>query len=360
MKGYSIGCIQQLGIGVKDLTEAWNWYIDHFGMDCRIFEEEAEANLMLPYTGNQPRKRHAVFAINLQGGSGFEIWQYKEREPIMIKDEIKLGDIGILVCKIKVRNISTAYSYFKEKGSSILNEPSDDPSGEKTFFMKDPYGNLFQMTEGDEWFMNENKISGGLCGVIIGVSDIEKSSILYSDILGYDKVIYDTSAIFPDFANLPGGNNILRRVLLKSSKPSSGPFSKLLGQSKIELVSNTGKPGKKTYEGRYWGDPGFIHLCFDISGMDELKAVCEEKGFPFTVDSKQSHQGGSFGIGKAAGYFSYIEDPDGTLIEFVETHKLPIIKKIGWNLNLRKRKAIPLPTWILKMLKFSRVKRVNY
>jgi len=60
--------------------------------------------------------------------------------------------------------------------------------------------------------------------------------------------------------------------------------------------------------------------------------------------------------GEAAGRFSYIEDPDGTLIEFVNTHKLPIMKKWGWYLNLRKRKKQkPLPDWMLKTLSFNRV-----
>jgi len=43
-----------------------------------------------------------------------------------------------------------------------------------------------------------------------------------------------------------------------------------------------------------------------------------------------------FDMGEAAGRFSYIEDPDGTLIEFVETHKIPIFKKLGWYLHLEK------------------------
>jgi hypothetical protein len=50
----------------------------------------------------------------------------------------------------------------------------------------------------------------------------------------------------------------------------------------------------------------------------------------------------------------YIEDPDGTLIELVETHKVPILKKIGWFLDLRKRdQEKPLPTWMIKMLAFK-------
>ncbi len=355
MNGYTISGIQQIGIGVRNLKEAWNWYIDIFGMDCRIFEEEAEAKLMLPYTGNKPQKRHAVLAVNLQGGSGFEVWQYKGREPQPIKEEIRIGDTGILSCKMKVRNISRAQSHFKGKGVLILNDPSSDPSDQKTFFMKDPFGNLFQITEDSDWFMNLDHISGGPFGVIIGVSDIERAKSLYSDILGYDNVVYDTTGSFSDLACLPGGNEKIRRVLLTPSKPFRGPFSKIFGRSMIELIS-TDQPGKKTYEGRFWGDPGFIHLCFDIKGMDHMKNLCREKGFPFTVDSKESHKGNSFDMGEATGHFSYIEDPDGTLIEFVETLKMPVMKKLGWYLNLAKREPKPLPDWILKMLRFSRVK----
>jgi len=62
-------------------------------------------------------------------------------------------------------------------------------------------------------------------------------------------------------------------------------------------------------------------------------------------------------MGEAAGRFSYIEDPDGTLIEFVQAHKLPVMKKFGWYINLKKRKhQKPLPNWILNCMSFSRVK----
>ena len=357
MKGYTICGIQQIGIGVKNLQEAWKWYIDKFGVDCRIFEDEAEARLMLPYTGGKPRSRHAVLAINLQSGGGFEIWQYKGREPLLISEEIRLGDLGIMACKIKVKNIGSAYSFYGKNNYPLVGAPAEDPSGRKSFFMKDPFGNIFQMVEGNDWFMDEKKVSGGSYGAIIGVSDIEKSKAVYSDILGYDEVVYDKTDIFPDLAGLPGAENKFRRVLLKSSEPFKGPFSKVFGQSMMELFSAVGKPGKKIYENRFWGDPGFIHLCFDIRGMDEMKEYCSNKGFPFTVDSKNSHSGNSFDMGEAAGHFSYIEDTDGTLIEFVETHKVPILKKIGWYLDLKKRDpGKSLPDWILKTLKYSRIK----
>jgi catechol 2,3-dioxygenase-like lactoylglutathione lyase family enzyme len=357
MKGYVISGIQQMGIGVMNVEEAWKWYIDQFGMDCRIFEDEAEAKLMLPYTGGKPRSRHAVLALNLQSGGGFEIWQYKGREPVKIKEEISLGDLGIIACKMKVKNVQETLKSFQNKGISVPVITEADPSGKMTFFMKDPYGNIFQLVEAADWFMNERKVSGGSYGAIIGVSDIEKSRVVYSDILGYDEAVYDSTGIFQDLANLPGGNKEYRRILLKRSKPFAGPFSKVLGESVIELISSTGIPGKKIFENRFWGDPGFIHLCYDMRGMDELKDFSVSKGFPFTVDSKKSHEGSIFDMGEAAGHFSYIEDPDGTLIEFVETQKVPILKKIGWYLDLSKRDPEKsLPDWILKTLRFSRVK----
>ena len=356
MKGYNVCGIQQIGIGVENLGESWKWYADKFGMDCRIFEDEAEAKLMLPYTGGEPRSRHALLALNLQSGGGFEIWQYKGRKPELIKNEIRLEDKGIISCKMKVKNIETLYTSFKNSNINIISDLTADPAGKLTFFIKDPYGNIFQLVEGLKWFMDEKKLTGGAYGAMIGVTDIDKARKVYSEILGYDEVVYDKTGIFDDLKGISGGDQTVRRVLLRNSIPFSGPFSKLLGESYMELVTVPGIEGKKTYEGRFWGDPGFIHLCFDIRGMDHLQTTCVKTGFPFTVDSRQQ-EGKSFDMGEAAGHFAYIEDPDGTLIEFVETHKLPVMKKLGWYLNLKKmERHKSLPVWILKALRFSRVK----
>jgi catechol 2,3-dioxygenase-like lactoylglutathione lyase family enzyme len=357
MKDYIISGIQQMGIGVVNVEESWKWYIDQFGMDCRIFDDNEPAKLMLPYTGGEPRSKHAILAMNLQSGGGFEIWQYTERYPVKIKEEIRIGDLGIIACKIKAKNVQESFAFYQKQGMQVPTVSAHDPSGKMTFFIKDPYANIFQLVEATDWFLDEKKGTGGSYGAIIGVSDIEKARVVYSDILGYDEIIYDTTGTFDDLAALPGGNQECRRVLLKRSKSFTGAFSKVLGQSVIELIRTTANHGKKIFEGRFWGDPGFIHLCYDMNGINELKNFCESKGFPFTVDSKKSHEGNSFDMGEAAGHFAYIEDPDGTLIEFVETHKVPILKKLGWYLDLRKRDPNKsLPDWIVKTLRFSRVK----
>jgi catechol 2,3-dioxygenase-like lactoylglutathione lyase family enzyme len=356
MEGVIISGIQQMGIGVSNVNEAWKWYRKNFGVDIRIFEENAVAEIMLPYTGGQPRSRHAALVVNMQGGGGFEIWQYTERTPEAPAFKIQVGDLGIYAAKIKSKNVRESHSIYKADNQGI-STIQKDPSGNEFFFIYDPYGNVFQVVQGDTWFINDNKHTGSAYGAMIGVTNIEKSLEVYSGILGYDKVVYDKTGHFNDLSGLPGGNNAFRRVLLQHSKPRQGAFSELLGSSQIELIQVIDRQPRKIFENRFWGDLGFIHLCYDIKGMKKLKDYCSVNGYPFTVDSLEAYKGKIFDMGEAAGHFSYIEDPDGTLIEFVETHKLPIIKKLGLYLSLKNRdpkKA--LPRFIVKALRFNRVK----
>jgi catechol 2,3-dioxygenase-like lactoylglutathione lyase family enzyme len=338
--------IQQVGIGVANVYEARDWYSEHLGYNVVIFDEAAEANLMLPYTDNKPQQRHAVLAYNFNGGGGFEIWQYTSRTPVNPAFEVQVGDLGFYACKIISNNVKAAFEIMKKKGVDIISEINQTPDGREHFFIKDPYGNIFEIEHGQASLLKSNKATAGNSGMMIGVSNMEKSMSFYKDILGYDEVVYDEEGIFEDLAHLPGGSSKMRRVLLTHSKKREGAFSPLLGDSTMELIQVKDRLARAIYKDRLWGDLGYIHLCFDIIRMDELKQECEAAGHPFTVDSANS-----FDMGEAAGHFSYIEDPDGALIEFVETHKIPIIKKIGWYLNLQKRGQYkPMPKWFFKLL----------
>jgi len=357
MSGITISGIQQVGIGVSNLAEAWQWYRKHFGMDIRVFEERAKAALMKNYTGGKACNRHAAMAVNLQGGGGFEIWQYTDRVPVAPPFEIQLGDLGIFAIKIKSQDIQSTYNSFRNNNLDIVGDIEKDPNGQAYFFVKDPYGNLFQVVTGNGWFKNEKKLTGAAYGAIIGTSNMERSIRFYNRLLGYDQVVYDVTGSFEDLSGIPGGNERFRRVLLFHSKERSGGFSRLFGDSYIELVTATQRKPNRIFQDRFWGDLGFIHLCFDIRGMQNLKEICNAEGHPFTVDSFQDHDNKGFDMGEAAGHFAYVEDPDGTLIEFVETLKLPLIKKLGLYINMRKRKnEKALPNWILKALKYNRVK----
>ncbi len=347
-----ISGIQQMGVGIPNVHEAWAWYRNFFGMDIKVFEEAAEAGLMLPYTGGEPRSRHAALALNMESGGGFEIWQYTSRTPVGPDFDPQLGDLGIYITKIKSRDVAKAYSDMKAKGGDLIGELREGPEGKPHFFIRDPYGNIFQAVEGWGFFKNENKSTGGVFGATIGVTDMERSKKFYAEILGYDKLLFEGSGSFEDYSGILGGDGQFERVILTHSKEREGAFSPLLGPSVIELVKTTDREPRKIFEGRFWGDLGFIHLCFDINGMAELKEKCSALGHPFTVDSSDS-----FDMGEAAGHFSYIEDPDGALIEFVETHKVPVAKKLNWYIDLRKRDPRkPLKKWLLGAFRMNRVK----
>jgi catechol 2,3-dioxygenase-like lactoylglutathione lyase family enzyme len=208
------------------------------------------------------------------------------------------------------------------------------------------------VTYGDGWFSNTRHSTGGVAGCSIGTSDVDESREFYAEILGYDQVLYDERGVFEDLKSLPGGTGKFRRLLLAHSSPRRGAFSPILGPTKIELFQALDRPANRIFADRYWGDLGFIHLCFDVTGMDNLKQHCSQVGRPFTVDSATG-----FDMGDSSGRFAYTEDPDGTLIEFIETHKLEIMRKWGWYLDLTKRRVDkPLPKWLLRFLAFSRVK----
>ncbi len=322
-----------MGVGVESVESSWPWYKEHFGMSTPVFRDSGEATLMARYTGNVPQNRYAVLALNLAGGGGFEIWQFTERKSELSKPEVRLGDLGINAAKIKCSSIQEAKSFYRKKGIELLFETDTD------FCVKDPHGNLFQLIESTSWF-NEKKQNptGGIAGAIIGVSDIDKSVAFYRDLLKYDTVKSDTES------TLDGHR--YRRVVLGHSQERKGAFSQLFGFTEIELVQALDRDVSKTYHNRYWGDPGFIHLCFDIVNIDQLEKQANSMNLEFTVDSSDS-----FDMGEAAGRFAYIEDPDGTLIEFVETHKVPVLKKWGWYFNLKKRNPEkPLPRLFIKAL----------
>jgi len=349
-----INGIQQLGVGVEDVHEAWKWYRKHFAMDILMFDEEAVAKLMLAHTEGEPRARHAVLALNMEGGGGFEIWQHTDKKPSPITVPIVLGDLGINIGVLKTDNIELAFKTYKDAGLNLLDEIAKTPSSEKHFFLKDPYDNLWEVKEHPVVFSKESSVNGGVFGTVIGVKNIDDSLAVYRDILGFDEMVYDEAGVFEDFLGIPGGNQEFRRVLLRHSDVKNGAFSTLFGKSEIELVQVLNGSAKNIYEGRIWGDPGFIHLCYDINDMDALRERAASFGFPFTVDSARAMD--TFDMGDAAGNFAYIQAPEGTLIEFVETHKIPLIKKLGWYIDFRKRGNHPLPNWILKLFRFKRVK----
>lgn len=337
--------VQQAGIGVPDIDKYWPWYSKMFGLSVAIFDDRAEAALMTPYTGGEVHSRRAVLALNMAGGGGAEIWQFTSRTPGSCSFNPVYGDLGLYALRIKTRDVAAFVRLAKENNTEI-SEIALDAKGRGYVWVKDPMGNMFQVVEvKDGWFGESGAATGGIFGAVIGVSSIEKSLPFYQTLLGTSEIVFDEKANSDEFAD--AGKGEVKRLLLKKRFGEAGAFSELLGNIELELVERQDAAGRRIFDSsRYWGDCGFIHLCFDVLDMESLQKTLEKKGHKFTIDSQ-----GTFTMEAAGGRFAYVEDPDGALIELVETHKIPIMKKYGWYLDLTKRKKNkPLPRWMFKVL----------
>lgn len=358
MKDNTVVCgVQQVGVGVFDVVEAYNWYIKAFGCDIKVVDDYGVAERMLPYTGGKPRPRRAVLAVNLKGGGGFEVWEPKDNNITPPAEPAMLGDKGIAVCKVKATDIGKAFSHLKTvEGAAMITDILPSPYGPRHFYLRDPYGNIFEVVEDKYVFVDlKDYATGGTHGAVIGVTDMDRSISYYAQLLGFDKVVYDQTGEFDDLKALPGGQGRFRRVILETSGKPEGPLSDLYGTACIELLQAFDRTPKKIFEGRLWGDPGFIQICFDVRNMEGMRSRIQSLGGDFICDS-----GTDFKMEAADGRFTYVEDPDGTLIELVETFKIPILKKWGIFLNLaNKDDRKPLPRLITRALKFMRVKSIS-
>ena len=347
MDSFLISGIQQIGVGTTDFRKSWNWYIEMFGIDVKILEDDTVAERMLPYTGGVPQQRHACIAVNIQGGGGFEIWQYSKRKPEPCPFKIAVGDLGVFAAKLNCRDIKAFHKQISAKWQDCT-IPETLPDGTPCFYVKDLFGNVLQIVENKKVFIDQGKLTGGMAGAVIGVTDMDKSVKFYSEVLGYNILISDTTGPFSTNNPMPEADKQYRRVILKAPE-RKGAFAELFGDSTIELVQALERSPRKIYEGRYWGDPGFIQVCFDVTNMKALGEFCASKGHPFTVDS--CPDGERFDMGDASGHFTYIEDPDGTLIEFVEAHKVSIVKKLGLAIDMSRRDPEkPLPKLLFRLM----------
>ena len=89
--------------------------------------------------------------------------------------------------------------------------------------------------------------------------------------------------------------------------------------------------------------------------MIDLKKKCAAAGYPFTVDSCPNDE--NFDMGESSGRFAYIEDPDGSLIELVETHKVTVLKRPHIAIDLHHRDPDnAFPKFMFRLMGLRRVK----
>ncbi len=347
-----INGLQHIGVAVTDMDASLRFYRTFFGLDIPFFDSVQAAPLMDYYTRNQTITKRASMIMNLQGGCAIEVIRPTTFEPSPAKHPVQLGDLGIFITTVKCKDIHKMHAYAIKHKAPFVSVISKAPNGEETFYIKDLDGNIWQYTPGNNWYSAGNHLSGGIIGCTTGVRNIEKAKTLYADLLGFDEVVYDKTGTFDDWKELPSGNKQYRRVLLSQSSQPGGGFAKLTGKTYIELVQALDREPNYIFEDRIWADTGFAHIGFDVKGMKALGHDLGGAGYPFTCDSHDA-----LSMGQTKVHCTYIHDDDRTLIELIEVYKVPIIEKWGIFMNVEKRDPLkPLPDFMLKAMRFSRVK----
>ncbi len=144
---YKINGIQQIGIGVDDVQQAFRWYGTRLGADINVFEDSNTATHMAQYMGGQPHKKCAILALNMQGGGGYELWQYLDRTPLPASSLIMIGDLGITLAKVKTKDIVRSFERLKKEKVNILSDIVTAPDKTRCFFILDPWNNIIQVQE---------------------------------------------------------------------------------------------------------------------------------------------------------------------------------------------------------------------
>ena len=349
-----INGFQHLGVGVKNHEESWKWFRKYFKMDIPFFNAVAEAPLMDVYTHGKTINKRAAMVYNLKGGTAMEVVSPVSFDARPPKEETRLGDIGIYIGTFKSSDVEASRELFVKDGIPV-GDITKTPDGNKTFFVKDNNGLTYQVIPGENWFSNMKFPSGGIAGCTVGVKDIEKSLYFYKNLLGFSEVVYDEIGVFEDYSSfVDGGKGKFRRIKLIQPKPVYGRFSALGGEQFIELVQSVDDyEVKKIWTGRIWGDIGFVHLGMDVIGLKSLGKKLADAGHPFTCDTEDVLSMGD----STKVHCTYIDDPDGILVEMIEVFKIPLVEKWGFYLDLTKKDyKKPLPNLLLKMMRFMRVK----
>jgi len=347
-----INGLQHIGVAVSDMDKSLRFYRKFFGLDIPFFDSVQPAPLMDVYTRNSTITKRASMVMNLQGGCAIEVIRPTSFEPVKAKHAVQIGDLGIFITQVKCRDLRASHRFCEQHGANGLTAIQKDPIGRETFYIQDPDGNLWQYLQGDSWYTNSGHHSGGVLGCTTGVSDMDKAMKLYAGLLGFDEVVYDTTSVFADWSELPSGKQSYRRVLLTQSNQPGGGFARVTGKTYIELVQALDRKPNVIFEDRIWADTGFAHIGFDVKGMKALGEDLARSGYGFTCDSNNA-----LSMGNTKVHCTYIHDDDRTLIEMIEVYKVPIIEKWGVFLNVEKRDPLkPLPDFMLKALRFSRIK----
>jgi len=320
-----INGIQHIGIGVNDRDKSYDFYRDALNFSVPISKNTGNCAGVVPFI-KEDEIRNVIIPLNPFGGALVEIFQYTSRKPAPIPREVDFSYNGFLFYSLKVKNIQGSLEKIEQHGGRIVSRKSPfspmQERGWNTAIFQDIdgiYGTLLEYPTSNVGYGKGHPRIGGVEHVAIGVSNIKESTDFYRNVLGYDNVLYSTEGSFPEWDTMFGKGKKLKRVLLKRSAKPNGLFRHFLRGGMIELIEAEDNSGKHNFEGRKWGDIGFMELCFDVTNIDETLESIQKMGVEIIAPPHKQNMGMN-----TLATFAYIADPDGSKLEFADISSLPV------------------------------------
>jgi catechol 2,3-dioxygenase-like lactoylglutathione lyase family enzyme len=152
----------------------------------------------------------------------------------------------------------------------------------------------------------------GVDHIGVGVSDMEASLRFYAE-LGFTDVVFDHTGELGGLETVSGHPSTSARVVyLRSAYPT------VLGRAGIKLVQLTSRAQAPLPEGFAYGEPGICEVCIHVKGYENFHEKLMAAGHKQLMEPNDqilepydTHCG-----------LSYVEDPDGAKLEFIEWRSL--------------------------------------
>ena len=319
-----INAMQHIGQGVRDVDTTYNFYKGLLGFKVKLNDLTVASKEMASVIGSVETMR-MMMAVNAKGGGIIELIEHKSRPITGLPDDGLYGNYGILEAGYGVRNIEKVVSGFKAKGVQFLTPICElqlkNGRRWRYAYLKDPDGLPLQLTEDLQPGASSAPQAAvhGVTHVGIGVSNLDRSKEFYKSALGFDRLLYEFEGVVPEMEPVAGRPLRAKMAILERSLPPTGPMASLLPRGVIKLYEVLDRKGRHIYDGRCWGDIGCMEFCLDVSDLLSTVDAMKKKGIKIYLPPVEINMGSG-----SKGLVAYIQDPDGTTVEFVE------VKSISW------------------------------
>jgi catechol 2,3-dioxygenase-like lactoylglutathione lyase family enzyme len=259
-----------------------------------------------------------LMAMNVRGGGAIELVRHTSTQLLEPPEPVQWGDIGILEIGLKAYNLEALCQKLSEKGvdfvTGIIGSKLKEGGDYRHTYLRDPDGLLVNLVEEPG---GGRAAVGGVTHVALGVTDLQRSKEFYSRIMGFNQVIHES-----DDEEVPEEVSMGRKtkVAVLGQPPELKSSLPILEAGTLKLVQTPDYEGKRTFEGRRWGDIGCMEFALDVTELgrtyeDMVARGAQECQAPAEVD---------MGSG-SAGSVAYVKDPDGNFIEMVEVRKVMFV-----------------------------------